>query len=62
MADAGLSEIAIMTDFGFNDDASQADGISFEHVTMIIPANIKVNDEIKQKVIGMCKTYKEIKL
>ena len=62
MADAGLSEIAIMTDFGFNDDASQADGISFEHVTMIVPANIKVNDEIKQKVIGMCKTYKEIKL
>ena len=62
MADAGLTEIAIMTDFGFNDDASQADSISFEHVTMIVPANIKVNDEIKQKVIGMCKTYKEIKL
>ena len=62
MADAGLTEIAIMTDFGFNDDASQDDSISFEHVTMIVPANIKVNDEIKQKVIGMCKTYKEIKL
>lgn len=62
MADAGLTEIAIMTDFGFNDEASQADDISFEHITMIIPANIKVNDEIKQKVVGMCKTYKEIKL
>ena len=62
MADAGLTEIAIMTDFGFNDDASQAASSSFEHVTMIVPANIKVNDEIKQKVIGMCKTYKEIKL
>lgn len=62
MADAGLTEIAIMTDFGFNDDASQAASISFEHITMIVPANIKVDDEIKQKVIGMCKTYKEIKL
>lgn len=62
MADAGLKEVAIMTDFGFNDDASQADSISFEHITMIVPANIKVNDEIKQKIIGMCKTYKEIKL
>ncbi len=62
MAEAGLTEIAVMTDFGFNDDASQADGISFEHITMIVPANIKVNDEIMQKVIGMCKTYKVIKL
>lgn len=62
MADAGLSEIAIMTDFGFNDDPTLADGISFDHITMIIPANIKVNDEIKQKVIGMCKSHKVIML
>lgn len=62
MADAGLSEIAIMSDFGFNDDASVADGIKFDHITMIIPANTTVNDEVKQKVIGMCKSYKEIKL
>lgn len=62
MADAGLTEIAIMTDFGFNDDPAVADGISFDHITMIIPANIKVNDEIKQKVIGMCKSHKVILL
>ena len=62
MADAGLSEIAIMSDFGFNDDASVADGIKFDHITMIIPASTTVNDEVKQKVIGMCKSYKEIKL
>lgn len=62
MADAGLTEIAIMTDFGFNDDPTVADGISFDHITMIIPANIKVNDEIKQKVIGMCKSHKVIML
>ena len=62
MAKAGLSEIAIMSDFGFNDDASVADGISFEHITLIIPANLNINDEIKQKVIGMCKDYKVVTL
>lgn len=62
MADAGLTSVAFMTDFGFNDDASLADGISFEHITMIIPANIKVDDAIKQKVIGMCKSHKVILL
>lgn len=62
MSDAGLSDIAIMTDFGFNDDASVADGISFNHITMIVPARISVNDEIKQKVCGMCKSYKVIKM
>ena len=62
MADAGLTEIAIMTDFGFNDDSTLVDGIGFDHITMIIPANIKVNDEIKQKVIGMCKSHKVIML
>ena len=60
MADAGLSDIAIMSDFDFNDDASVADGISFNHITMIIPANIKVNDDVKQKICGMCKSYKVI--
>lgn len=62
MADAGLREIAIMTDFDFNDSEDQAASISFEHITMIIPANVKVNDEIKQKVIKMCKSYKEVVL
>ena len=62
MSDAGLSDVAIMTDFGFNDDASVADGISFNHITMIVPARISVNDEIKQKVCGMCKSYKVIKM
>lgn len=62
MADAGLTEIAIMTDFGFNDDPAVAEGVSFDHITMIIPANIQVNDEIKQKVIGMCKSHKVIML
>lgn len=62
MAEAGLSEIAIMSDFGFNDDASVANGVNFDHITMIIPASTTVNDEVKQKVTGMCKSCKVIML
>lgn len=60
MSDAGLSEIAIMSDFGFNDDASVADGLSFDHITLIVPANATVNDEVKQRIIGMCKSHKVV--
>lgn len=62
MFDANISRLTILTDFGFNDDSSVADGIGFDHITMIIPANIGVDENVKQKVAGMCKTYKVIQL
>lgn len=62
MHDAGLSEIAIMSDFGFNDDASVADGLSFDHITLIVPVNAIVNDEVKQRIVGMCKSHKVVML
>ena len=62
MFDAKISRITILTDFGFNDDSSVADGIYFDHITMIIPANLGVDENVKQRVAGMCKTCKVIQL
>lgn len=60
MFDANISRLTILTDFGFNDYASVADGIKFDHITMIIPANTCVDDEVKQKVMDMCDSCKVV--
>lgn len=61
MADENTLEFGIMSDFDFTDDSSVVDGITFDHITMLISKKAKVNKAVKQKIISMCKSYKEVK-
>lgn len=61
MADEGTLKFGIMSDFDFTDDSSVVDGVMFDHITMLISKKAKVNEKVKQKIISMCKSYKEVK-
>lgn len=61
MADENTLKFGIMSDFDFTDDSSVVDGITFDHITMLISKKAKVNEAVKQKIISMCKSYKEVK-